>query len=212
MYWWHINNTNNSSLINRVYQAQKINPVKNDWVLQVSQDQKDFHIDLDDNEIKNISKFRFKKKVKNEAKIETLKYLNALKETHSKLDNINNSELECQAYFFDERLNPKEIQLLFSLRTRMFDCKSNFKNQYQNDLWCKLCDIFVDCQSHVLQCPVLRGCVPELRKNQSIKYEDIFLGIDFQVRAIKLLVKVIECRELLLSQKKQVKQTETKLI
>ena len=48
MYWWHINNTDNSSLINRVYQAQKINPVKNDWVHQVSQDKKDFNIDIDD--------------------------------------------------------------------------------------------------------------------------------------------------------------------
>ena len=137
--------------------------------------------------------------VKREAKNETIKYLNSLKEKHSKLDNINFSDLECQSYFYDERLSPKEVQLLFSLRTRMFDCKANFKNQYQNDLWCKLCDIFVDCQSHLMQCPILKGCIPELRSNQEIKYEDIFLGIEFQVKAIKLIAKVIECRELLLS-------------
>ena len=57
--------------------------------------------------------------VKREAKNETIKYLNSLKEKHSKLDNINFSDLECQSYFYDERLSPKEVQLLFSLRTRI---------------------------------------------------------------------------------------------
>ena len=53
-----------------------------------------------------------------------------------------------------------------------------------------------------MQCPVLIECVPELRKNSTIKYEDIFQNIDHQVKAVKLLAKIIECRELLLSQRK----------
>ena len=134
--------------------------------------------------------------------METIKYLNNLKKTHSKLDNIEFTDFICQAYFTDERLTPNEVKLLFNLRTRMFNCKANFKNQYQDDIWCNLCKFFVDCQSHLLQCPVLKACVPELRNNLTVKYEDIFLSVDFQVKAVKLLVKVIECRELLLNQKK----------
>ena len=147
-----------------------------------------------------ISKAVFKKKVKHGAKIETINYLIGLKNKHSKLENISVSgELSAQEYFSDTRLNPTEVKLLFKLRTRMFNCKNNFKNRWQEDIWCKLCRIFVDCQSHLMQCPILVACVPELRQNSTIKYEDIFLSVDYQVRAIKLLAKVIDCRELLLN-------------
>ena len=202
MYWWHIKSTNDSSLIHKVYRAQKIDPVKNDWVNQVNQDKKDFNINFDDVQIRKISKDAFKKKVKRGARSAALNYLNSLKETHSKLENIEFNNLECQEYFNDKRLSPNEVKLLFNLRTRMFNCKDNFKNQYQEDIWCQLCKFFVDCQSHLMQCPILKECVPELKKNSLVKYEDIFRDTDSQVKAIKLLVKIIEVRELLLNQKK----------
>ena len=108
----------------------------------------------------------------------------------------------CQDYLKDQRLNPKEIKLLFKLRTRMLNCKENFKNKYQGEfLFCELCKISADSQSHLMECHILTNCVPELRNNVSTKYQDIFKNIDKQVKAIKLLTRVVEVRDLLLLKK-----------
>jgi elongation factor P--beta-lysine ligase len=81
----------------------------------------------------------------------------------------------------------------------MYKCKENVKNQFKNEFqFCELCKVSADSQSHLMECHILVNCVPELRNNLYIKYEDIFKSVDKQVKAIKLLTKVIEVRELLL--------------
>ena len=42
-----------------------------------------------------------------------------------------------KAYFSDRRLSKEDIQLLFALRTKMIDCKSNFSKQNDNVLTCR---------------------------------------------------------------------------
>ena len=83
----------------------------------------------------------------------------------------------------------------------MFDCKNNFKNYYkaENFLFCPLCIIGVDSQSHLLDCYVLKNSILELRQNTDVKYEHIFDEIEYQVPAIKLLKIVTERREVIMS-------------
>ena len=82
----------------------------------------------------------------------------------------------------------------------MFNCKENFKNQYKNEefLYCPLCIIGLDSQSHLLDCFVLKNSIIELRQNKTIKYEHIFESIDQQVPAIKLFNIIVEKREVIL--------------
>ena len=128
----------------------------------------------------------------------SIEYLNKLKSKHSKLDNIHIDDLKPREYLIDSRLNLNQVKLLFKLRTRMFNCKQNFENQYANEnLFCKLCKVCIDSQSHLLDCFVLKNCNQELRKNKFVKYDHIFEDVDHQVKAIALLSKVIETRELL---------------
>ena len=47
MYLHHILTRNSNELIRRVYEAQKSAPVKDDWILQVKEDLKEFKIDID---------------------------------------------------------------------------------------------------------------------------------------------------------------------
>ena len=42
MYWWHLNNVESKSLIQKCYKAQKVKPVKKDWVNDVENDKKIF--------------------------------------------------------------------------------------------------------------------------------------------------------------------------
>ena len=79
----------------------------------------------------------------------------------------------------------------------MFNCKLNFQNQqFKENLFCKLCKICIDSQSHLLECFVLRNCNEELKNNTKVKYDHIFGNVDFQVEANKLLSKVIITREI----------------
>ena len=80
--------------------------------------------------LQTLLKKYLKTKSKDLLKKETIKYLNNLKDSHSKLNNVSCSELISQEYLRDQRLNPKEVKLLFKLRTRMYKCKENFKNQF----------------------------------------------------------------------------------
>ena len=44
MYWWHLINSPKTSLIQRCYLAQKIKPVKKDWIEDVENDKKYFKL------------------------------------------------------------------------------------------------------------------------------------------------------------------------
>ena len=150
--------------------------------------------------LKNMSKYKFKKMVK--IKMENLakQHLLKLKKKHSKLDNINFDKIRCQQYLTDSRLSPDESKLLFQLRTRMYPVKINFKNKVKKqgqNFNCKICKIGRDDQKHLLQCLVLKNLVPELKETK-VKYEDIFGGINKMVKAVKLLKIVCKARNFFL--------------
>ena len=199
MYLWHLNNVDESSLIQRCYNAQRNNPVKKDWIHAIDSDMKELNIEITDEELKTISKVNFKKIIKKAAIKRTITYLNNLKKKHSKMDDIIYERLEQQGYLNDERINTSQVKLLFKLRTRMFECKQNFKNKHKKEnLFCNLCKISIDSQSHLMDCFVLRNCNKELKNNKKVKYEHIFDSTELQIKAIQLLSEVVKTRELLL--------------
>ena len=72
-------------LIYQVFEAQKDDPVKNDWFSQVCLDLKDFGMDyLELDEIKNMSKYKFKKILREKCRDASLKYLLENKRTNQK--------------------------------------------------------------------------------------------------------------------------------
>ena len=91
--------------------------------------------------------------MKEKSRLAAFNYLMSKKETHSKLDNLQNSELKLQPYLSSDGLFKEDAQLLFKLRTRMANFKLNFKNG-SNDLNCLYC-FNEDDQSHILICHVI---------------------------------------------------------
>ena len=98
----------------------------------------------------------------------------------------------------DSRITNNEKYLLAKLRTRMTEVKINFRGKYE-DLLCPLCTTQQDNQSHLLYCNVLIENCQELSDNQEVEYEDIFSSKDKQIIAVKLLSKIWEVREKLMS-------------
>ena len=72
LYLWDILQKNDSELVHKVFQSQKIFAVKNDWVLQIRSDLEECKINLSEHEISKMSKYSFKKLIKENIRILTL--------------------------------------------------------------------------------------------------------------------------------------------
>jgi hypothetical protein len=79
MYWWHLINSDENSLIKRCYKAQKNNPARKDWIHEIENDKKEFDFNLSDEELKAISKNKFRKLLKNAGINIEMKYLKKVK-------------------------------------------------------------------------------------------------------------------------------------
>ena len=197
MYWHHLVKRDKNSLLQKFYNAQKNGPVNGDWVNQLEKDKKDFNINYSDDELKLISKAKFKKEVKLKANKVAIGYFNILKAKHSKTKNIK-IELKPSDYLKDKRIHPDNAKFIFKIRTRMYAVKANFKNQFKKSYLCDLCKLEDETQEHLMKCKVLKESIPEL-KITNIKYIDIFGSIEKIIPAAKLLYKVCKERESLLN-------------
>ena len=93
-------------------------PVAGDWVLQAKQDLEDFSISEDLDWIKSQSKYSFKTLVKRKAKeFAFFTYLEK-KASHTKLDNLFNSDLAMQEYLKLNSMTSYEAKTVFSYRVR----------------------------------------------------------------------------------------------
>lgn len=89
--WWEFH-------VGQVFQAQSKFPVKGDWTEQVRIDLEDSGIQENFDWIKSKSVNSFKRLVKKKAKQYALSELLRMKSIHSRLDNIEYTELKTQKY------------------------------------------------------------------------------------------------------------------
>ena len=150
MYLWTILQKSEKELVRKVYNTQKLFPVKNDWVIQIQDDLIQCKIDMSDEEISKMKKSKFKKIVKLSIQQLSGEYLTKQMEKHTKSENLSLNE-EIQSYLVDVNTTVKQKKLLFLLRSRMFPVKMNFQ-QSHSDLLCSLCSKEQESQQHLLIC------------------------------------------------------------
>ena len=188
MFYWDILQKPALELVNQVFKAQTLSPVRNDWCLKVDEDLKYCNIELSEREISSMKKNNFKTLV-TEKILEVAKlYLIKLKNKHSKSDGLS-ADGKVQDYLTSSKLTTEEKQLLFHLRTRTFECKANYSNLYNAELACSIC-LEEDNQGHLLR--TTNGV--DLK---GVQYSDIFGPIEKQVPATKILMKVTKNRKIL---------------
>ena len=155
MYLWTILQKNDEELVSKVFKAQKLFPVKDDFVNQVNADMEDVGLELNEEEIKSMKKSKFKSLVKDRIKEAAHSYLVQKKEGLSKLNNLT-SDFSFKEYLASDLISTTEKQLLFKLRTRMIHVKGNYSSMYKDDISCDLCNTnSVESQEHILVCPFL---------------------------------------------------------
>ena len=199
MYLWTILQKNDEELVSKVFKAQKLFPVKDDFVHQINEDMEDIGLELKEEEIKNMKKSKFKSLLKDKLKGAAHNYLVKKKEGLSKLNNLS-SDFSFKEYLATEKLSTSEKQLLFKLRTRMIHVKGNYSSMYKDDMSCHLCNTnSVESQEHLLVCQSLT----HLNESHSVKYMDIYSdNLDKQIAAVKCWSIILKARTIKLNDMK----------
>ena len=100
-------------------------------------------------------------------------YLISKKEKHSKSENLTYST-QMQTYLRNESLKIKDKMLMFRLRNRLIDAKSNFKRKYNNELLCRLCMKTEESQLHMTLCEVVLSNLEIKKALEDYSYMDTF--------------------------------------
>ena len=187
MYLWHLLHRDTVELIQKVYSAQNCEINKGDWAQIIQQERDKYEVTETDEEIAKLSKPKFRKVIKQKIKSHAIKYLKKMSEPHSKSAGIQNNSLKKQPYFQDRRFSKDDVQLLFTLRTKMLECKSNFSALFDQQLHCRLCNLegSVENEDHLLECSVLNIDA------ENIKFADVFGNADKQFKAVKMFKTVV---------------------
>ena len=176
-------------MLSKVFKIQWKYPVKDDWVLQVQQDLKDFDIVWNIEEIRGKSPYSFKKHVKIKSKEFALEQLLILKAKHSKMENLEYTELKLQNYLSNDLISVQEAKNLFKFRTRVAKFQANMKNNPGLSITCPFCQVQPDTQNHSVLCHVVKSKI-DVRGN----YRDIFLD-DIPVEIARTLMDITKLRE-----------------
>ena len=199
MYLWTILQKNEDELVSKVFKAQKLFPVKDDFVNQITEDKEEIGLLLTESEIKFMKKTKFKNLVKEKIRVSAHSYLLEKKEKLSKLDNLT-SDFNFKEYLSTDKLSISEKQLLFKLRTRMIPVKGNFSSMYKDDMSCRLCNMnLTESQEHLFSCSFLKHA----NEGTSVEYLDIFHpNLEKQIRAVKHWSLLLKTRTIKLNEMK----------
>ena len=203
MYLWHILNRDTDELIWKVYQTQKLKCSRGDWYEIIMEERQKYDILESDEEIATMSRDKFHTKVEKSIKMCAVKYLTIFTEGHSKTIEIRKQTFERKAYMSDRRYSKEDVQLLFSLRTKMADCKTNFSHQYGDDLACRTCRDAdtLENEDHLLVCPALND------EAHDVTFNDVYGNIDVQYEVTQIFKKILRKQKIYLDTAQQTSQT-----
>ena len=176
-----------TSVISKVFDAQRKKPLKDDWCTTVMEDLEDLKLNLNFDEIKKMSENQFKQKIRISVTCKAMEDLSKLKNKHSKVEHIVHRKLELQNYLKPNILTNSEAKFGFHTRTRMVRVRTNY-SQSHKEHFCPICkDVSnKDTQPHLLVCNKL---VEENILAQEVPdYEHLFSdNLEKQVKIIQIL-------------------------
>ena len=77
----------------------------------------------------------------------------------------------------------------------MVNVKGNFSNGNKNNMWCKTCQLFIETQDHLLECPVIRLRTKNLVNFQELSPQMMFGTIQNQEQIAKSYHIILEARK-----------------
>ena len=173
----YILHENENSMISKVFESQRRNKTPKDWVTTVLSDLKEVNLDLTFEDIRKMKKETFMNTIKRKIEYKSLKYLEEIKQKHSKVEKLKHNVLQMQPYLMpnDGKIKKEECQIIFQLRSKVTDLKMNQKNRYES-YECGGCGKEDESQDHVLNCQVLIEMNEDLKIREIPLYEKVNEG------------------------------------
>ena len=139
------------------------------------------------------SKNQLKELLKEQACHSAFQYLIGIAENHSKVNTELYTNMDGMEYMNHPLFTPDLVSIIFKFRTRMFNVKNNFRNNYKkSNTKCPLCSTCEDSQQHLFECTELLKHLPKPTTN----YDDIFSSdIDSLLMVAKELKEMGSVRE-----------------
>ena len=190
-----------NEMIAKIYEAQKIKPSPGDFINLVKNDFDIIGLEMNEQEIRQISKQQFKKIIKSKIMNAAFTYLKALQMNHSKMKNLRYERFEISKYLSSPIFSKNNRCLLLALRTRTLrGIRSDFPGLYKDKL-CPLGCGEQDTIPNILTCKV----ISQYHKSDSvaqeeIQYNDIFSeNIQRQKQITELFEKLLDIRNRLIN-------------
>ena len=122
-------------------------------------------------------------------------YLEAIKQSHSKVKFIEYKKFETQPYILSELFSNEEVKLLFSLRSRMTSVKKNFSTKFKQNISCIFGCNFEENQKHIIECEYILNKLEDKTILTEVEYSDLFETIDQQIKITKIYTEAFKIRE-----------------
>ena len=166
-----------NTIISKVFQKQKQEGHKKDWVARIKMDLDELRLDITFEEIQKTSKMVWRNTIRKYIEENAFRNLEIMKQTHSKVKELKHIRLKIQDYFLPngiKNITKQDIQLIFQMRSQVTNLKQNMKGKYET-FECRACLVENESQTHVYECK-------EIWKKRNISnienpcYENIIWG------------------------------------
>ena len=196
LYHHHLVTRTNNELIKKVYLKQKQCSLKGDWFRTLQEDFVFIGEEIDDEKIVSFSKHQYKSYIKEKVmKSAFQSYLVMKEQSKKKLKSLEYKSLGIQQYMISEQFSLKQIKLLYSLRSKCYPAKMNFKKMNKGDLKCTFLCSQEETQDHIFEtCPAIRQ---KLDFNSSMKLDSIYGDVTEQLEAIQVFEKIDDMRTIM---------------
>ena len=193
-------NSDDNALVKNVFNEQLKSPINGDYVKYVNNDLKELEINMNFEDIRSMSKAKWKILVRKQTKKACFKSLMRDKAKLSKGKEILYTNLETQSYFKPgNTLSTTTKRRIFKARSRDMMLKCNFPNAF-GDLQCVTgCDKNSrDDQPHLFHCYLLSDNAVSA---ENIMYDDLFQqnNVVKQEQVVNILFKHFDKRKQFLS-------------
>ena len=131
---------------------QQKSPNKGDCVLQIITDFEFIDEQINEDFIRNTSKEEYSKYIKLKVEKATFrKYLQMKESSKTKLKDLTYEKLLMQDYLKSYKFSLEEKKLLYSLRSKCYPAKENFKKMHEGNLNCSLQCGQLETQNHIFE-------------------------------------------------------------
>ena len=190
LYLKYILSQNKDSLVRKFFNLQLNEPSRGDWASQCLSDLKELKIHESLEEIRNMTHSQYLKRIKSQILKNAFEYL--IKRRKSKGKEIEYTQLEMSEYLLpiNKKLTIEKKREMFSVRNRMINIESNFKNGKQTP---KCVCQREENMEHIWNCQLLKS-----KGENNGNFEQLFKGnLREQIETFEQFIEKVERYKLL---------------